>query len=315
VTDLHPEQLLAELGRSPHTTIAPSLARHLEECDVCSLEVATRRGATEELDRRSPVDLESTIAGVMRELDRLSGEVAEQPEPDPVGKRRVAVAGLAAALGVAAVLLATAISTRGVSATNARGPNPAQQAVQTVADEPDSSASTSPVPASTRGVDLSHVPHPTPPEVAEPEPGPESATSPLPRASASPRPSEAASAAELFEEATGLIAEGDPRAALGVFEILQSTHPESREAHTSLAIAGRLRLDHEHDPIQALEAFDAYLRRRPATLRPEVLAAKATALDALGRDAEAREVRRDLARNHPNTTPGRDAAARIGDDL
>ena len=310
MTDLHPEHLLGNYGRDPHRRPAPALVAHVSQCDICAVEVAARRAAADDLSGRAPIDLDACVG---RALDQLQVQAVDDDAP-PRGavQRRMTIAvALAAAASLAAVVLAATFSGEGLDTDPTAERS---QAVRLGAPVPTRDRA-EPAAVTVESTDLTSVPRPTPPAIAAPDPAPtvQPSARPQPRPRSTEAQPNARSAAELFDEATALVRRGRSADALEVFAVLQHEHPHSREADTSLAIAGRVWLDDERKPAKALVAFDAYLRGGSTTLRPEVLAAKAAALEALGRQPEANEVYRVLASKHPDTAPGRDAAIRIGD--
>ena len=100
-------------------------------------------------------------------------------------------------------------------------------------------------------------------------------------------PAEPEGASALLEETTLARRRGDYARAVTLARRLQSSFPESREAHVSQAALGRLLLD-TGDPAGALASFEAYLSRRGGQLDEAVMVGRAISLDRLGRDAEAR---------------------------
>jgi TolA-binding protein len=136
---------------------------------------------------------------------------------------------------------------------------------------------------------------------------PESSVAAVPE----PTPTPATDAAQLFDRATEATRRGDDEAALSAFEALRRGFPSSREAKASWVLAGRLQLDRSQ-PALALECFDHYLDAPgSAPLVPEALLGRATALERLGREAEAREQHRDIVRRFPRSSAAMQARARL----
>jgi len=157
----------------------------------------------------------------------------------------------------------------------------------------------------------------SPPPAAPPAPETATAELPRPRARASRKvaalPVEGAAApvatspapfspeAELFARATAARRDGRPAEAIALFHQLEREMPATPEAVVSLVSLGNLLVD-AGDAQAALASFDAYLRRSPTgALAPEALAARARALDRLGRADEALAARRELARRFPRS--------------
>jgi TolA-binding protein len=108
------------------------------------------------------------------------------------------------------------------------------------------------------------------------------------------------SASSLFEAAAKARNAGDYGRAITLHKKLETTYPQSREADASYATLGRLLLD-RGDATGALAAFDAYQAKGPGPLDEAVLVGRATSLERLGRDADARAVWTQLLRDFPDT--------------
>jgi TolA-binding protein len=118
--------------------------------------------------------------------------------------------------------------------------------------------------------------------------------------SSAPPPVALETPASLFEAANKARNAGDYGRSITLHRKLETTYPQSREAHTSYATLGRLLLD-RGDAMGALEAFDAYRAKGPGPLDEAVLVGRATAFERLGRDAEARTTWTQLLRDFPDT--------------
>ena len=118
------------------------------------------------------------------------------------------------------------------------------------------------------------------------------------------------SAASLFDVASRARSSGDYTRAIALHRRLESTYPTSREAHVSYATLGRMLLD-RGDAAGALASFQTYETRGPGPMDEAVLVGKATSLERLGRDAEARATWAKLITGFPDTPYREHARARL----
>jgi TolA-binding protein len=117
-------------------------------------------------------------------------------------------------------------------------------------------------------------------------------------------------AASLFEDANEARSRGEYARAIFIHRRLEALFPKSREAQVSYATIGRLQLD-RGDADGALASFDAYAARGAGPLDEAALVGRATALDRLGRTAEARAAWRTLLTAFPATPYASHARTRI----
>lgn len=226
--------------------------------------------------------------------------------------------GLGAAVGLVLVLGASAVVRWGRADERTVGPG-ATQAPAVV--EPERHEQ----PTSERSRDVAPTPAPIPEDEAAPSPTP--SPSPVPsrrrgahEAEASPSQPLAEEAADddlpldaaaMFQRATEARRRGEAASALEGFTALRRRHPQSHEATASWVLSGRLLLERSR-PAAALECFDAYLEiSGAATLVPEALRGRATALEQLGRATEAQAQWRDIVRRFPRSSSAMTARARL----
>jgi TolA-binding protein len=119
-------------------------------------------------------------------------------------------------------------------------------------------------------------------------------------------PARAEGAATLFAEANEARRSGDHARALALHRRLQQDFASSREAHASYGIEGRLLLD-RGDAAAALASFEAYRQRGHGPLDESVLAGRASALERLGRNEDARAAWRLLLASFPDSPYGEHA--------
>lgn len=315
--DLHPEELLDKAAAG---TLAGAerafFDAHLEECAVCRFELSARKDFQ---DFESPgLNVDNLVA------QALSGLPAASPAP----KSAAAVRGLSRA-AVAAVVLFVSMASFAAVAT-ATGVLPrlleAIWAPEPVAPAPSPAPRAAPPPA----------PEPAPPPAeeapaaaAEPQLAPQPTPPPAPSAPVAPAPARAQPRAEapalapppaaevpdaggLFAQATEARVRGDRGGAVKLYGALLEQFPGADEAKMAQATLGRLLLD-SGDPQAALLQLDAYLQSGDATLREEVLAARATALSRLNRPRDEAQAWHTLLESYPDSVHGARARARLFD--
>jgi hypothetical protein len=171
------------------------------------------------------------------------------------------------------------------------------------------------------------------PAPLEPEPAAEAAPSPPPPPVAAPAPAAALSrvvaraeapalpppplaevpdAGSLFARANQARVRGDRPDAVRLYGELLEQFPGGEEARVAQATLGRLLLD-SGDPQAALVQLDAYLAGGDATLREEVLAARATALSRLNRPRDEAAAWNALLESYPDSVHGTRARSRLAD--
>jgi TolA-binding protein len=121
----------------------------------------------------------------------------------------------------------------------------------------------------------------------------------------------ASGAASLFDAATDARRQGSYGRAIDLQRELLSRYPNSREAHLAHETLGRLLLD-RGDPAGAFTSFDAYLADGSGELGEEAMVGRATALERLGRTAQAMDAWRALLAAYPDTAYASHAKSRLG---
>ena len=118
-------------------------------------------------------------------------------------------------------------------------------------------------------------------------------------------------AASLFDAAADARRQGSYARAIDLQRQLLSRYPASREAHVARETLGRLLLD-RGDPAGAVSSFDAYLSEGAGELGEEAMVGRATALERLGRSAQASDAWRALLAAYPETAYAAHARSRLG---
>jgi TolA-binding protein len=128
----------------------------------------------------------------------------------------------------------------------------------------------------------------------------------------SAKASHASEAATAFAQANEARHGGDYDRAARLYRSLIAHFPKSAEAQASRLILGRLVLDREGDPADALALSNDYLKHAPkGTLAEQALAARANAFKRLGRAADERSAWEALLRSYPDSIHAREARARV----
>lgn len=311
VVDLHPDDLLDKDARGELTDAERArLDAHLARCATCRFEREVRadfadelshdeKGEEEELSSQRMLALMEGIAPAPAPIAKQEEEEAEPPpariSSRPTRTRRA----MRAALLVAAALLV------GSAATAAGGGRVWSSVAAVLHLEPAHPVET-PTPTVTAPIPVAVKPAP----VVAPTPAVVTSEVPpaAPSASAPAAPEE--TAASLFDAANRARSSGDYGRAIALHHRLESTYPRSREAHVSYATLGRMLLD-RGDVTGALASFQAYDARGPGPMDEAVLVGTATALERLGRDAEARAAWSKLVASFPDTPYREHARARL----
>ena len=319
--DLHPEELLDRAATGALTDDERArLDQHLASCPVCRFEQRAR--ADFQAAGARPHDVEDVVARALAGLP-----VQAQPPA-----RAAAVARSARVLVAASVLLASMVSFAAVATVTGVLPRvlevltgasredrpapPAASPRREQAPRPEASPDVTPQP-----------PEPEPVAVPAPVEAPFAALAPTPRPRLTPR-AEASVAAEptpdipaaadvpdagaLFARANRERVEGRRGEAVKLYGELLATFPAAPEARVSEATLGRLLLD-SGDPAAALVQLDAYLQSGDATLREEVLAARATALSRLNRPRDEAAAWSAFLQTYPDSVHAPRARARLSE--
>jgi TolA-binding protein len=342
VADLHPEALLDRDARGELSAADRArLDAHLVKCATCRFERQLRRDFAD--------DLESDVTSSAVEMLLSAGAAAVQPEPRvsvrpappppgsiPPGSLKPALLRPASLKSVSrprvsrASWLLVAAAVLAASAAGASGMG--QRALSRILGEPLEPVAASEAPAAAPSVKQvvhhrgASAPAPVLVPAPSPSPAPVESTDVLVAAPPPERPepphhvsaSSAASAesvengsSALFEAATEARRRGDYTQAIALQRELVARFPQSRESHVSRATVGRLLLD-RGDPSAALASFDAYLAGGSGELGEETMVGRATALERLGRSAEAAGAWQSLLAAYPNTPYAAHARARLG---
>ncbi|HEY7373954.1 MAG TPA: tetratricopeptide repeat protein [Polyangia bacterium] len=280
----HPEALIDRALRGALEADAQAtLDRHLAVCPVCAAQVAMAPRFERELapqPRDEALDVRAAEAALRR-----------MQETPPAPRRHAAPPwfrwAAAAALVVCGVTAAAAvIGRRAAQRAPSQTPPPAVEA-------PAARAPIRPLEAA---------PAEAPPA---PEPPPAREAARPARVSRPP----ALTAAALFEQGEQLRREGRADAAIATYRRLQATFPETPEAALSFAFAGQLLLK-QRRPDQALAQFDRHLKAG-GEVGEEALAGRATALEELGRRADAVAAWKSLLARYPGSVYAGRARARL----
>lgn len=331
VVDLHPDDLLdkdarGELSASELTR----LEAHLSRCETCRFEREVRSDFADELsdeEELSPQALLALMEGmpVPAADDDKIALLPPEPEEPITPEEEALIAKLSKRpskvrryvrvllLVAAALMLATGATASGVAArvwahmstafAVEHGDEVTDQVTSTQTPATQPARVSAPVvarPSATEPVVRDETPTsaPPPPVVVE--------TAPKPVAFVTPTEN----AASLFEQANQARRGGDYGRAIALNRRLETTYPSSREAHVSYATVGRLLLD-RGDAAGALASFDAYQRKGPGPMDEAVIVGRATALERLGREDEARTAWGALLMAYPDTPYREHAEARF----
>ncbi len=316
VIGLHPEALLERDARGDELSPADRarLEAHLADCPTCRFERQLRADFGEELEGEVtpserlalvglsaipvPSDVEQTAPPATREV------VLALPRRAP--RRRVTRATwllAAAAVFAVSVAGATGVGQRAWShIVAAASPAPVTEVAASRPVAKHTAPRRAPAPPAVAPSEVAHeapsadvlaaAPPPVPPPVHRAAP-------PVDRAAA------------LFEEANAARRQGSYARAIDLQRELVSRFPRSREAHVAHETLGRLLLD-RGDPSGAVASFDAYLAGGSGELGEEAMVGRATALERLGRPAQAADAWRALLAAYPETAYATHAKSRLG---
>jgi hypothetical protein len=318
--DLHPEELLDKAAAG---TLADGerawLDGHLSQCAVCRFELEARKDFQ---SFESPgLNVDNVVARALSGLPAAEKGATQPPSlrtNSGKGLARFAVAALVlftTMASFAAVATVTGVLPRLLEAISGPAvetelPRPPAPRAAPSAPAPEQPALPEPAPESPA---LQASPPPPPPLVVAP-------VSPIPRAVARaeipalpPPPAvEVPDAGALFARANQARVRGDRPGAVRLYGELLEQFPGGEEARVAQATLGRLLLD-SGDPQGALAQLDAYLQGGDATLREEVLAARATALSRLNRPRDEAAAWNTLLESYPDSVHGARARSRLAD--
>jgi len=332
VVDLHPEELLERdsLGELDDVERA-RLQAHLDRCATCRFERQLRADFNDEIDatqvalapfglvadvlaRAPSASVASAASAAGSAPNAEADDDAEAPvlrSTAPMASRSMRRRAVRAVwlLSAAALLLlaggaaaAIGLGDRGWPALLGHAPRVSSPAV---------TATSSPAP---KGRSLAPVAVPAPVLAEVPTVVAEPVQAPAPVVEAAPvavhRAAPEAGPQELFDAETAARRLGDYPRALALHHDLCQRFARSREAQVSRATVGHLLLD-RGNPTEALADFDAYLAAGSGNLGEEAMVGRATALDRLGRSAEASVAWRALIAAFPDTPYASHARARV----
>ncbi len=316
----HPDELIhrARNGGSLSPRERRLVDRHLRLCAVCRFLELTARDYDREGDAvLDGIDLDVIVARTIESLPRSDAWGGRGAAPGRGGGRFSSRAAVRASTGFAALLLFGGAAMAAFVVARRAPPPPEKPAVASVA----TAAPPRPRRAITRPLVA------TLPNATEPDPaGDDPVQAPPPRSPltssrvvalrsrataatvAAPQPT----AAELFVQANQARRDGRAADATARYALLWARFPTSEEARTSRAIVGRWLLDRGATG-DAVSAFHDYLRvSSGGLLEEEVLVGLATALERMGRGAQAAATWQQLLDEHPRTAHASRARVHLG---
>ena len=321
----HPDELIhrARKGGSLSPRERSLVDRHLRLCAVCRfLQLTARAYDDDGAGDAVPygIDLDAMVARTIESLPRPDASGRRGAAPGKVGGRFSSRVALRTSTGFAVLLLFGGAAMAAFVVARRAAPLPEKHAVAAVA------TATPPTPrrAVTRPV-VVPAPEVTAPPLASDDPvqlpPPRSrldssrvvalrarATTSMPATAAAPQPT----AAELFVQANQARRVGRAAEATARYALLWTQFPTSEEARASRAIVGRWLLD-RGAYADAVSAFHDYLRvSSGGVLEEEVLVGLATALERLGRGAQAAATWQQLLDEHPSTAHASRARIHLG---
>lgn len=303
IVDLHPEHLLdREIRGELRDDERERLEAHLADCATCRLERQLRADFAQEMAEEG---LTAGLPGLVERLAKEGTRRSERPAKRAPARRWQA--------SVLAVVVALTVGVGALASTTSGRRLLAPWIGRSVAP---SDGDTSPRPTPHARV---HAPTGT---VRAPEAtgvasatsrGPESVPSTVDTISAStvtPIPPAPETAGALLQAESEARRRGDLAAVLAEHAQLVARFPATREAQVSRMMVARMLLD-RGDAAGALTSFDAYLRSGGGELREDALAGRATALDRLGKTAEALDAWATLLDQYPGTAYATHARSRL----
>jgi TolA-binding protein len=337
VVDLHPEDLLDKDARGELTAAEQErLDAHLARCATCRFEREVRADFAAELDGE-PESLQPAriVEIALGHAPGASDAPRTAPTPTRAGdadEERASISPRRAGRRSFRIplLVAAAVLVGGAAGAGASIPTLSRLVSH---EEPEATARAHDAPPAPTETHAAPTPAPTPTElervapVEEPEPAPEPppvftpvrlAPLPLPLSLPDAPPPRIVAPvpdgpAALFDEAAAARRRGDHARAVELHRELVVRFPASREARVSHATIGQLLLD-RGDPSGALASFDAYRAGGAGPLDEPVMVGRATALDRLGREREARAAWSALLEAFPRSPYVAHARARAGAD-
>ena len=314
VVNLHPEELIERRARGELTSSEQArLDAHLAQCATCRFELTLRDDFADELAADVTPSETLSLAGVAqpRTSSPRAPRAPSSPPPEEAPVAPVRLPARRRSPKVAWLLVAAAVLA--VSAASATG-TVRHVWSQFVAPQADAPVSEAPLAAAPAKRPAAHrvwksgeaaVVAP----VVEAKPLDTVAAAAPPVVAVRPRVVEGPGA--LFDGANQARRRGDYDRALTLARDLQARFPASREAHVARATTARLLLD-RGDPGGALADFDAYLAHGSGDLGEEAMVGRATALERLGRTAEAGRAWQALLAAYPDSPYTAHAQVRLG---
>lgn len=294
--DLHPEELFDKAARGELDDAERArLDAHLAQCAVCRFE---RQAAQDFAAMPLPaLNVDQLVTNAL--TAKASASMTPARVPRRMGALLAAAIAMFAFGSFAAVAQWTGVLPKVIAALSAPKdeappPPPAPAVKPHVVEPPAAAVEPPPEP----------VPEPEPEPVVE-APAPHVARQPV------PPPPPPPTAAELFAQGNRARLDGDRARALATYQQLLATFPESVEATQTHATLGRLLLD-QGNPTAAIEQLDAYLAGPDATLKEDVLSARAQAFMRLGREQDEADAWQALLSQYPDSIHAPRARARLG---
>jgi TolA-binding protein len=313
VRDEHPDELIHRVRQGE--TLSPRerslVDRHLRLCAVCRFLELTARACDGERDAvLEGIDLDAMVARTMeslppRDAPRRRGAASAR------SGGRVSSRAVRASMGFAALLLFGGAAMAAFVVARRGPPLPEKPAATVVA----TATPTKPRRTVAGPVDVTP-PNATAAAPASDAPGLAAAPSRPARIATRRSPATATepklTAAELFVQASQARRDGRVAEATARYELLWRRFPTSEEGRASRAIVGRWLLDRAAYG-EAASAFEDYLHASSrGVLEEEVLVGLATALERLGRGAEAAATWQRLVDEHPSTAHASRARIHLG---
>lgn len=289
--DLHPEDLIerGDQGRLTSSERA-RLEAHIRHCIVCRVERMARMDFEREAEPLpGAAEVKRVIASLL--VPAVGRKGAPSVLTSGVGRALVGIAlVLVASLGTAAVCLpktwgpARPTASAMVAGPSTRAGAPSARSAELVGSPPLAT-----------GLAIDRIRSETQ-SLGPAKPHESGSLSPVSvHAPLADRPS----ASTLFERAAAARHAGDHSRAADLYRSLLQTFPDSPEAHTALALLGRMLLD-DGDDGDAVVEFDRYLQSK-GVLEQDALVGRALALERLGRAADASQAWSAVLRAYPNS--------------